>query len=183
MITALDHIAIAVPDFDKAIKRFMEDFGLNFEARYIDRAADDSSEFKEESFCRAVTGSLVKYLSGHAHALHGLRNTTIDADDVDDRAQLLVRHTVGDRAPKVGFPFGHLAERPDHREVHHGAGLGIDDVIAPAKAPAPRRHCLLEGPCEIIGGGEIFLDIFCAEGTFALLEAFEKEIFVEKAHV
>jgi len=28
MITALDHIAIAVPDLEKAIKRFMEDFGL-----------------------------------------------------------------------------------------------------------------------------------------------------------
>lgn len=31
MITALDHIAIAVPDFDKAIKRFLEDFGLTFD--------------------------------------------------------------------------------------------------------------------------------------------------------
>jgi len=31
MIVALDHIAIAVPDFEKAIKRFMEDFGLPFE--------------------------------------------------------------------------------------------------------------------------------------------------------
>ena len=31
MITALDHIAIAVPDLDKAIKRFMEDFGLPFD--------------------------------------------------------------------------------------------------------------------------------------------------------
>lgn len=29
MITALDHIAIAVPDFDKAIARFLEDFGLD----------------------------------------------------------------------------------------------------------------------------------------------------------
>ena len=28
MITALDHIAIAVPDLEKAIQRFMEDFGL-----------------------------------------------------------------------------------------------------------------------------------------------------------
>jgi methylmalonyl-CoA/ethylmalonyl-CoA epimerase len=28
MITALDHIAIAVPDLDKAIQRFVEDFGL-----------------------------------------------------------------------------------------------------------------------------------------------------------
>jgi len=31
MIVALDHIAIAVPDFEKAVKRFMEDFGLPFE--------------------------------------------------------------------------------------------------------------------------------------------------------
>lgn len=30
MIVALDHIAIAVPDLEKAIKRFMEDFGLPF---------------------------------------------------------------------------------------------------------------------------------------------------------
>ena len=31
MITSLDHIAIAVPDFEKAVKRFMEDFGLSFD--------------------------------------------------------------------------------------------------------------------------------------------------------
>ena len=28
MITGLDHIAIAVPDLERAIRRFMEDFGL-----------------------------------------------------------------------------------------------------------------------------------------------------------
>ena len=28
MITALDHIAIAVPDLEKAIERFVTDFGL-----------------------------------------------------------------------------------------------------------------------------------------------------------
>ena len=31
MITALDHIAIAVPDLDRAIRRFLEDFGLDFQ--------------------------------------------------------------------------------------------------------------------------------------------------------
>ncbi|MCY4425457.1 MAG: methylmalonyl-CoA epimerase [Halieaceae bacterium] len=31
MITALDHIAIAVPDLEKAIRRFSEDFGLHLE--------------------------------------------------------------------------------------------------------------------------------------------------------
>ncbi len=30
MITALDHIAIAVPDLEKSIKRFLEDFNLEF---------------------------------------------------------------------------------------------------------------------------------------------------------
>lgn len=31
MIVALDHIAIAVPDLEKSIKRFMEDFGLSYQ--------------------------------------------------------------------------------------------------------------------------------------------------------
>ena len=31
MITALDHIAVAVPDLEKAIKRFLDDFGLPYE--------------------------------------------------------------------------------------------------------------------------------------------------------
>ena len=30
MIVGLDHIAIAVPDLEKAITRFMDDFGLTF---------------------------------------------------------------------------------------------------------------------------------------------------------
>ena len=33
MITALDHIAIAVPDLERAITRFMEDFGLPYHGR------------------------------------------------------------------------------------------------------------------------------------------------------
>ena len=31
MITGLDHIAIAVPDLEAAIQRFMTDFGLEYE--------------------------------------------------------------------------------------------------------------------------------------------------------
>ena len=45
MITALDHIAIAVPDFDKAIKRFMEDFGLTFEGTEDVEAAKTTTAF------------------------------------------------------------------------------------------------------------------------------------------
>jgi len=45
MITALDHIAVAVPDLDKAIKRFMEDFGLPFEGTEDVQAAQTSTAF------------------------------------------------------------------------------------------------------------------------------------------
>lgn len=45
MITALDHIAIAVPDFNAAIKRFMEDFGLPFEGTEDVHAAQTSTAF------------------------------------------------------------------------------------------------------------------------------------------
>lgn len=45
MITALDHIAIAVPDLEKAIKRFMEDFDLNFEGTEDVAPAKTSTAF------------------------------------------------------------------------------------------------------------------------------------------
>ena len=45
MITALDHIAIAVPDLEAAIKRFMEDFGLEFEGTEDVEPAQTSTAF------------------------------------------------------------------------------------------------------------------------------------------
>lgn len=45
MITALDHIAIAVPNFEAAIKRFMEDFGLPFEGTEDVLAAKTKTSF------------------------------------------------------------------------------------------------------------------------------------------
>ncbi len=45
MITALDHIAVAVPDLDKAIKRFMDDFGLEFEGTEDVEAAQTATAF------------------------------------------------------------------------------------------------------------------------------------------
>ena len=45
MITALDHIAIAVPDLEKAIKRFMDDFGLQFGGTEDVEAARTSTAF------------------------------------------------------------------------------------------------------------------------------------------
>ncbi len=45
MIVALDHIAIAVPDLDKAISRFMDDFGLTFDGQEDVIAAKTTTAF------------------------------------------------------------------------------------------------------------------------------------------
>ena len=45
MITALDHIAIAVPDLQRAIDRFMEDFGITFEGTEEVEAARTTTAF------------------------------------------------------------------------------------------------------------------------------------------
>ncbi len=45
MIVALDHIAIAVPDLEKSIKRFMEDFGLPYQGREDVTSAKTSTAF------------------------------------------------------------------------------------------------------------------------------------------
>jgi methylmalonyl-CoA/ethylmalonyl-CoA epimerase len=45
MITALDHIAIAVPNLEASIKRFMEDFGLTYAGTEAVVAAKTSTAF------------------------------------------------------------------------------------------------------------------------------------------
>lgn len=89
MITGLDHIAIAVPDFDKAIKRFREDFGLSCDDREDVVAAKTSTAF----FPVAATnielvhplkgeGPIAVYLDKRGGGLHHLcfRSNDIEAD-------------------------------------------------------------------------------------------------------
>jgi methylmalonyl-CoA/ethylmalonyl-CoA epimerase len=45
MITHLDHIAIAVPDLQKAIDRFLKDFGITFEGTEDVAAAKTTTAF------------------------------------------------------------------------------------------------------------------------------------------
>ncbi len=45
MITHLDHIAIAVPDLEKGIRRFLEDFGLVFNGTEVVESAKTSTAF------------------------------------------------------------------------------------------------------------------------------------------
>jgi methylmalonyl-CoA/ethylmalonyl-CoA epimerase len=89
MITGLDHIAVAVPDLEKAISRFMEDFGLTLEGTEDVAAVKTSTAF----FPLAATsielvhplkgeGAIATYLEKKGGGLHHLcfRSDDIDAD-------------------------------------------------------------------------------------------------------
>jgi|TARA_Y100000310_G_scaffold332118_1_gene407084 methylmalonyl-CoA epimerase len=89
MITGLDHIAIAVPDFDKAIKRFMQDFGLSFEGCEDVVAAKTSTAFfpLAASSIELVhplkgEGPIASYLDKRGGGLHHLcfRSNDLEAD-------------------------------------------------------------------------------------------------------
>ena len=89
MITALDHIAIAVPDLEAAIARFMSDFGLSFDGTEDVEAAQTKTAF----FSLPPThielvhplnggGPIAKYLEKRGGGIHHLcfRSDDIDAD-------------------------------------------------------------------------------------------------------
>ncbi|NIB41258.1 methylmalonyl-CoA epimerase [Pseudomaricurvus alkylphenolicus] len=89
MIVALDHIAIAVPDLEKAIKRFMEDFGLPYKGQEDVEAAKTSTAFfpLPETSIELVhplngEGPIAGYLEKKGGGLHHLcfRSDDIEAD-------------------------------------------------------------------------------------------------------
>jgi methylmalonyl-CoA/ethylmalonyl-CoA epimerase len=89
MIVALDHIAIAVPDLEKAIKRFMEDFGLPYKGQEDVQAAKTSTAFfpLPETSIELVhplngEGPIAGYLEKKGGGLHHLcfRSDDIEAD-------------------------------------------------------------------------------------------------------
>ncbi len=89
MITALDHIAIAVPDLEKAIKRFMEDFGLQYEGSEEVVAAKTSTAFfplppTSIELVHPLNGEgpIAGYLEKHGGGLHHLcfRSDNIEED-------------------------------------------------------------------------------------------------------
>jgi methylmalonyl-CoA/ethylmalonyl-CoA epimerase len=89
MITALDHIAIAVPDLEASIKRFMEDFGLTFEGTEDVEAAKTSTAFFplpptsiELVHPLRGEGPIAKYLEKRGGGIHHLcfRSDDIHAD-------------------------------------------------------------------------------------------------------
>lgn len=79
MITALDHIAIAVPDLEKSIARFLEDFGLPFNGTEEVQAAQTSTAFfplppTNIELVHPLNGEgpIAKYLEKRGGGLHHL---------------------------------------------------------------------------------------------------------------
>lgn len=89
MITSLDHIAIAVPDLNAAIERFMGDFGLSFDGTDDVIAAQTKTAFFSlpPTHIELVhpldgAGPIAKYLEKRGGGIHHLcfRTDNIDAD-------------------------------------------------------------------------------------------------------
>ncbi|MCK5881639.1 MAG: methylmalonyl-CoA epimerase [Sinobacterium sp.] len=89
MIVALDHIAIAVPDLEKSIKRFLEDFGLEYQGSEDVTAAKTSTAFfpvpaTSIELVHPLNGEgpVAAYLEKRGPGLHHLcfRTDDIDAD-------------------------------------------------------------------------------------------------------
>mgnify|MGYP006351006711 CR=1 FL=1 len=89
MITALDHIAIAVPDLEKAIQRFVTDFGLPLGGREDVKEAKTTAAFLplpptniELVYPLNGEGPVATYLEKKGGGLHHLcfRSDDIDAD-------------------------------------------------------------------------------------------------------
>ncbi len=89
MIVALDHIAIAVPDLEKAIKRFLEDFGLTYSGTEDVESAKTSTAFfpLPETSIELIyplrgEGPVAGFLEKKGPGLHHLcfRSDDIDAD-------------------------------------------------------------------------------------------------------
>ena len=89
MITALDHIAIAVPDLEKAIKRFMDDFNLPYEGTQDVASAKTKTAFfplppTSIELVHPLNGEgpIAKYLEKKPGGIHHLcfRSDDIHAD-------------------------------------------------------------------------------------------------------
>jgi methylmalonyl-CoA/ethylmalonyl-CoA epimerase len=99
MPTALDHIAIAVPDLGKAVKRFIEDFGFKFEGIEEVESAQTTTAFfsmptMNIELVRLLRGGgpIAKYLEKKPGGIHHICFRTENiAEDIERQSKGLTR--------------------------------------------------------------------------------------------
>lgn len=134
MIIGLDHIAIAVPDFDAAIERFLLDFGLNY------NGTEDVVSAKTKTAFFPIEGTKIelihplndegpvkKFLEKRGGGLHHICFKTDDIEDDMERLKgkgyqfLSAAPQAGAHGTKVAFihpksAAGVLIELAEHPE-------------------------------------------------------------------
>lgn len=139
MITALDHIAVAVPDLELAIRRFSEDFGCRFEGvEDVIEAKTTTAFFPVPATSIELVhplngeGPIAKYLEKRPGGLHHL---CFRSDDIAaDMAALRAR----------GYEF--LSEEP--QAGAHGCRVAFihprsaDGVLIEISQPADKNDLL-----------------------------------------
>ena len=140
MIRALDHIAIAVPDLERAIRRFADDLGLTFEGTEDVVAAQTRTAFFPVPGTRIELvhpldgqGPIARYLDQRGGGLHHLcfRTDDIEADmqRLRERGYKLLSETPQPGAHGTRVVFVHpksadgvLIELAEHPAEHEGHG-------------------------------------------------------------
>jgi len=138
MIRRLDHIAIAVPDFEAAIRRFANDFGISLEGTEDVRSAETKTAFLPIEGTRLELihplegqGAVAKFLERRGGGLHHI---CFETDDLEsDMNQLSAKgYRFIAPAPRPGahnsqVAFIHpkttdgvLIELVQHAEAHAG---------------------------------------------------------------
>ena len=94
MIKGMAHLAIAVPDLERAIRRFSEDFGLRFSGREEVPSAQTTTAFFplpktsiELVYPLQGGGPIRKYLDRQGHG--GLHHICFESDDLEADVQRL----------------------------------------------------------------------------------------------
>ena len=108
MITALDHIAIAVPDLESAVTRFLQDFGLQYDGNEVVEAAQTNTAFFSVPATHIELvhpldggGPIAMYLEKRGGGLHHLCFRTDDIDADVERLKTKGYQFIGD-APTSG---------------------------------------------------------------------------------
>src|SRR5882757_5886669 len=110
-------------------------------------------------------------LLGEAETIDPDRNTAINRDLGQHRADLIGREPVLERATHVGLKLFHFSERRDHPKIEDRALAGGQRVVAPGLAPTILGDDALEIAVEVVDVVERAINVLLAEHRTALGEA------------
>src|SRR5262249_5817991 len=122
--------------------------------------------------------ALSQYRFGQPEAVHSDRDTTVDGDLREHRADIVGRKPVAQRPAHVGLEFLHFAERSNHSKIEDGALARAQRVVAPGLSPTILRDDALEIAVEVVGALERAVDVLFAEHLAAHGEAAVIGVFV-----